>query len=171
MLVEVRNVKEAKFASEETRCFQATVVLDGQVAGKVRNDGHGGANRYEPRGLYDRLETYAKTLPDITKYNPPLKMTADLVIDQLVDDFQVSSDFKKAVTTRVVLVNDEGQVLQTKKLPKGTNVLTVARTFVEKPGIVHVLNLLPETEALNLFRGKTASEGSAGEGGLKGVQT
>lgn len=156
MLVEVRSVKVAKFASEETLCFEAKVVIDGKVVGTVRNDGHGGCSNYEPRSLFDTLTTHAKTLPDITAYGTTLSMDADLVIDELVQDFIARKDFKKAITSRIVLVDNEGKVLQTRTLPKGTDIVAEARRFVGRPGIVHVLNLLPETEALTLFRGKAA---------------
>jgi hypothetical protein len=154
MKIEVRNVKVAKFASRETLCFTAQVILDGKVVGTAMNDGHGGANLYEPRGLYDRLETHAKTLPDITTFATPLRMTADLVIDFLVQDFLAAKDFKKTIASRVLCVDSDGKVVQTKKLPKGTDIETVARTFVGKPGVAHVLNLLPEDKALAIFTGK-----------------
>ena len=154
MKIEVRNVKVAKFASEETLCFEAKVVINDVVAGTVRNDGHGGCNNYEPRSLFDTLNKHAKTLPDITKYDPPLKMDADLVIDFLVQDYLAAKDFKKTIASRVLCVDTEGFVVQTKKLPKGTDVLAVARTFAQRPNITQVLNLLPEEEALAILKEK-----------------
>ena len=38
--VSLRNLKIADFASEETLCFSATVLLDGQPIAEARNDGH-----------------------------------------------------------------------------------------------------------------------------------
>jgi hypothetical protein len=157
MKIEVRNVKVAKFASEETLCFEAKVVIDGKVAGSVRNQGHGGCNNYEPRSLFDTLNKHAKTLPDITKYDPPLKMTADLVIDSLVQDYLAEKDYKKTVASRVLCLDNEGFVVETKRLPKGTDVLTVARSFVGRAGIAKVLNLLPEAEALAILKAKRES--------------
>jgi hypothetical protein len=152
MKIEVRNVKVAKFASQETLCFEAKIVIDDKVVGTVTNAGHGGCNEYHPWSIHDTLTVHAKTLPDITRYTPALKMTADLVIDELVQDFLVAKDFKKTLASRVLCLDNDGFFVQTKKLPKGTNVLTVARTFVGRPNISQVLNLLPEAEALTILK-------------------
>lgn len=37
-------LKVCNFASEETLCFQATILLDGKKVGTVSNDGHGGCD-------------------------------------------------------------------------------------------------------------------------------
>src|SRR3546814_16231844 len=40
---DLKNLKVADFASEETMCFSATVVFDGTPIAEARNDGHGGS--------------------------------------------------------------------------------------------------------------------------------
>jgi len=42
----IKNVKTAEFASEETVCFEATLYVDGKSVGGVSNRGHGGPNSY-----------------------------------------------------------------------------------------------------------------------------
>ena len=153
MKIEVRNVKVAKFASQETLCFEARVYLDDKVVGTVTNAGHGGCNEYHPWSIHDTLTAHAKTLPDlVVAGTTPLRMTADLVIDFLVQDFLAAKDFKKTIASRVLCVDSDGKVVQTKKLPKGTDVLAVARTFVGRPNVTQVLNLLPEAEALAILK-------------------
>lgn len=47
-VLELRNVKYAEFASEETACYQATLYVDGRKFCEVSNDGHGGCDDYFP---------------------------------------------------------------------------------------------------------------------------
>jgi len=48
MKVELKNFKYAEFASHETHCYSATVYVDGKRAFLASNEGHGGADHYEP---------------------------------------------------------------------------------------------------------------------------
>lgn len=47
-VVGLRSVHYAAFASEETACFEAVVTVDGKPFCLVRNEGHGGADHFEP---------------------------------------------------------------------------------------------------------------------------
>lgn len=46
--LELRAVKYAAWASEETSCYTANVYLDGKHVAFVGNDGHGGPDRFNP---------------------------------------------------------------------------------------------------------------------------
>lgn len=53
--VELKNLKFAEFASEETNCYEATVYVDGKRFCIASNQGHGGPDSYDairPRGGY-----------------------------------------------------------------------------------------------------------------------
>lgn len=63
MEISLKNIKHAEFMSHETECFHASVYIDGEKAGVVSNDGHGGANLYIPQSLYDRLREHCETIP------------------------------------------------------------------------------------------------------------
>ena len=63
MKIELKNVKFAAFASEETNCFSATVWIDGVKSGTAENSGKGGMTFIEPQSLADKLNAYGKTLP------------------------------------------------------------------------------------------------------------
>ena len=65
MKVELRNIKHAEFASQETDCFTASVYIDGVKEGEVENSGHGGSNNYHPHGLFEKLSKIAATKPKI----------------------------------------------------------------------------------------------------------
>ncbi len=100
--VELKNVKRAAFASEETDCFQATIYIGGKKAGSVSNDGHGGSNSYEPRDLYARLKAITDTLPPVDvsyMYKDDTQHTMDqcpdTFIGELLGDYLEYKDLQK----------------------------------------------------------------------------
>lgn len=102
MKIELKNVKHAAFASEETACFQATVYIDGVKAGEVSNDGKGGCNMYHPWELQKKLDDYAKTLPDVDVselFSDDKKHTLpnsdDLLIGDLLGDYLEARTLKR----------------------------------------------------------------------------
>jgi hypothetical protein len=46
--ISLKGLKIAKFASQETLCYQVTVLLDGTPALLAQNDGHGGSDYFHP---------------------------------------------------------------------------------------------------------------------------
>ena len=133
MKVEVRNVKEAKFASDETMCFQATIVIDDKVAGTVSNDGHGGCN------FYKDFE------------GEPMEHDADTAIGDLVYAYLTQRDLERKLKSHVVLRKEDGR-LYTVKVAKGVDTKMYAQKYVGRPGVVKVLNMLPPDEALAEWR-------------------
>ena len=63
MKIELKNLKYAEFASQETHCFEASLYVDGKRIGVVANDGQGGCNGYTPHTAWETINEYAKTLP------------------------------------------------------------------------------------------------------------
>ncbi len=147
MIITLKNVKIAKFASEETLCFRATVLVDGKVAGEASNDGHGGANRYQPWSLRDTLTEYAASLPPWTAHGETHAHDADTAFGDVMDAWQIKKDFERAVAKKIVLVKTDGK-LYTASVPKGSDLAAAAARFVGRTGITSVLNLLPTDEAL-----------------------
>lgn len=44
MKITLKNLKVAKFMSQETLCYQATIYVDDKKAGTAENEGHGGCS-------------------------------------------------------------------------------------------------------------------------------
>ena len=156
MKIELTKIKYAAFASEETSCFEAVVIIDGKPAGRVSNDGHGGADRYEPWSLQETINAYAKTLPPLpspfSDDSTPLDMNADLLIGELLDAHLAIKDLKRALKAKVLFEKEDGRLYETKRLPKGTDIAALAKTYATKQGVKAVLNLLPEQEALAVYK-------------------
>jgi hypothetical protein len=149
--IELRKIKIAKFASEETLCFEAEVWIDGEKCGTTGNAGHGGGNRYQPHTLGEKLEAHARTLPDLQSEYGPLKMNADLLVSELVDDHLEKKDLERLLKRRIVFESrHKPNLWEAKK----TGAAGEVEAFAKRPDVARVLNLLPFEEALRLYREK-----------------
>lgn len=92
MKIELRHFRYNPRKSEAYRCFSATVLIDGEVAGTAAASGDGSINDYAPFELRERLQAYANTLPKIatefTRDGTPLTFqpNCDYVIGALVEE-------------------------------------------------------------------------------------
>lgn len=148
--ISLSNVKHAAFASHETDCFSAKVYIDGKLAGSVSNDGQGGANLYQPHALGEQLAAYAATLPTYESCGMTIQPDADYVIGRLFDDHQARTQLVKVMKTCVAF-EDEGK-LWTLRVNKGIPVADAAARYAAKNPTHKVLNLMPEPEAIELFK-------------------
>jgi hypothetical protein len=103
MKIALKNVKIARFASEETTCFRATIYVDGRRAGEVSNGGHGGPNEYHfaDRDLERRFEAFCQSQPPL----PPhpdypelggLPMSTDLYLSLLLEQYEERKELERA---------------------------------------------------------------------------
>ena|SRR5690242_14376724 len=152
MKIEIRNVKHAKFASQETDCFEATVLIDGKVEGRVSNEGHGGCNFYHPHDLGFKLDEYAKTLPPCQTQYGPLEMSSDLLIGELFNKWLLEKDLKKTLKSKILFLRD-GKLLQVKKIV-GEQVEVAVEKYKVALKTDTILNALPFNEALDIFVAK-----------------
>lgn len=162
MKIQLKNVKYAAFASEETACFEASIWVDGKKAGSVRNDGHGGCNWIEPMLLHDKIDAFAKTLPPMR-----LKLAgkvhemahdADSYVSTLLEDYLQEKELRKLLNAHLVGRRKDGAIIKTRKLTAAQLAHYVkAKTSLGQPeeGVV-VLNYLPFDAALHLFKGEAA---------------
>lgn len=160
MKIELRNVKYAAFASDETACFSATVVIDGKPAGTVSNQGTGGSDMHHPLSLETRLNEYAKTLPSYVAYGETFEHNADTVIAGLLDEYLLKRDYKRIVASRVLFVGNDGKIYESnRRVPKAQLAALVEKTKA-RSDVKHVLNTLPEDEGFALFKSLTKKEES-----------
>ena len=151
MKIELKNVKYAAFASQETSCFEATVYIDGQRTGTVANDGHGGSNRYHPYALQEKLEGHGATLPPhICKWDgSSLKISADILIDELLANAIAKKTLTRLMSKKIVFKSD-GKLFTTRILPDLQKQLTNP-AFIKSLRADVVLNLLPIDEAVKFY--------------------
>ncbi len=129
MKIEIRAIKYAAFASQETSCFTATIYIDGKRVGTAHNEGHGGQTSINPQECKAQLEAHAKTLPRIvTEYenadDPSGFLTyqpsAESVIDELLHVYLCEQDDKKLLKTleKRILFTRQGSPAITRCLPR-----------------------------------------------------
>lgn len=162
MQVELKNIKYAEFASEETSCFQAAIYIDGKRAGEVSNSGKGGCNNYHPYQLEKTLNDYAKTLPKIKFQNDEFEQDADTMIGELLTNHLHIKDLKRAMQSRIVFVAADGTLREVVGIKKD-NIKTYLsnKALPEKLKAAKVLNLLPFEEAFALYLNHTREQAHA----------
>jgi hypothetical protein len=164
MKIELKNVKHAKFASEETECFAATVWIDGKKVGEVSNDGKGGAHEYRPWALADQIGAYAKTLPPVvcnfidrnTGKKAVMPQSADGLIDDVFYDWQSRKLIDAELKNRLVWRETDGRIYRTAKLSAQTLATALANPAdtLKKMKIAdgQLLNLLAREEAHRIYK-------------------
>lgn len=137
--VELKGVKHAKFVSEETECFEATLIINGVARGKVYNEGHGGCHGYSDHKACEELEAYAKTLP-ATKYaGMELPQSADSLVDDAFTAFMDLKDLRRHLKSKLLIVRD-GKLLGC-AIRKGETAETVLpRVFKEGDAVLNGLD-------------------------------
>lgn len=158
MKIELKNVKYSDFASHETHCFEASVYIDGKRAGIVSNDGQGGSNNYDSRALVEALKEHAKTLPKLRYEGHEFEQDADTLIGNLLMDHLYAKDLKRALSTRVLFVNKDGILKETKAFKKEdlANLLR-SPTLTTRLESDKILNVMPFDVALSTYRSAVAA--------------
>ena len=166
MNITLKNVKYAKFASEETACFQATVYIDGVKCGEASNDGHGGSTNIYPNTLYKMLDDYCQTLPNIisgfiaNEDGTPFtfKPTPDYLLDQAFNDQQSAADLRKLLSKHIVI--DRGNSIAKTKAFKADILanLLADENVTKRLGATRerILNFMPFEDALRVFVDRTS---------------
>ena len=152
--VELRNVKYAAFASQETSCFEATVYMDGRKSLTVRNGGTGGDNYWYDiiPGATKELKAYAATLPPVDYDGTKLDMDAGLLVGELLDAWLVERDVKRKLAKSVCFTKKGAVGVFTFSVKYSPDVAAQIRT--KRSDIDKILQELPLTEAVNLFTSK-----------------
>lgn len=164
MKVTLTNLTYAAALSQETDAFDANLVIDGKVYGRVGNAGHGGCNHYSSQEGERLLNEYAKTLPLIETdmqdpHDPTKKFSyapdADAVVNKAFQEALAARDLKRHLSGKVVYLS-EGKIYSTKRLPRERLQALLAPETLEQNKARWktdtVLNLLPFDQALEVFR-------------------
>lgn len=88
MKIELRNIKYADWASQETACYQASVFIDGIKIGETSNAGHGAADMVYPREVAERIDAYAATLPPIEFAGHVIPQNHETIFGELLAEWE-----------------------------------------------------------------------------------
>ncbi len=160
MKIELKNIKYAEFASQETNCYEASLHVNGRKIGLVYNEGHGGPDGFYPtqpsdRKIYSEADAWCKAnLPATTYGDMTIEADLECHCSDLLNDHLIRKDMKR-VTGRKAAFSCPGETgLFTLKNPNGCkpDSALFAEVLRRHPGAV-ILNTLPEAEALALWKG------------------
>lgn len=110
MKIELKNIKYAAFASEETHCYNASLYIDGKKIGTVSNDGHGGCDMFH--GDYEaknKVEAWLKDNGNHDTYHDGSTMfeTLEMRCCDLVNEWHRKNEVKK-ILRRVSYTKGDG---------------------------------------------------------------
>ena len=169
MKIELKNIKHAEFASEETHCYTASLYIDGKRVGTVGNDGHGGPDHFtaykrsddddwgwtENRASYEKAcEWLAEThyegsdLHSFLMEYPAEAM--GMRCGELVNEWLVERDIKRSLKKTICFIDpDREGIFEFKKVkPTKEN---VARAKDQHPTYI-ILNALPIAQAVRKWK-------------------
>ena len=161
MKIELKNIKHAEFASQETNCYEATIYINGKREGLVSNDGQGGCDNVTPWQLAQEIDAYAKTLPPVVcewidpKTGEPfvLEQTHETIFGELLNDWMLDKQLKKSLSRKILFTKEDGRVYETKAQKPAELKLTLSiPRLAEKLNAKVVLNNLPYPEAKQIYR-------------------
>lgn len=158
MKIELKSIKYAAFASEETNCYSAALYVNGKKVGTVGNEGRGGADTFHgDHTAFQRADEWCKAnLPKWAGYGGSMHDT-DLEIHcaDLLAAHLASRDLKRILKSKIIFIKPaDGQLYEIKHEGMPDHAAT---EILKRHPRATVLNLLPFDEALNLFRNKAAS--------------
>ena len=126
MKLELKNIKHANWASEETQCYDAVLYVDGDPFLMVSNEGRGGADRddQDPRfkgdfpSKYGALREYCREAYKFKGFRDTwINGSIELACHTLLED-HLESKFYKKVLKQVCFVDDNGDILSFPKRVK-----------------------------------------------------
>ena len=126
MKLELKNIKHANWASEETQCYDAVLYVDGDPFLMVSNEGRGGADRddQDPRfkgdftSKYRALREYCREAYKFKGFKDTwINGSIELACHTLLED-HLESKFYKKVLKQVCFVDDNGDILSFPKRVK-----------------------------------------------------
>lgn len=156
MKFELKNIKFAEFASEETHCYQATLWVDGKPTFIVGNEGRGGPDSIDPFGnkrwkdvkpKFDEVMAWIKAQPKIKTDWGEMENALDIICNDLLTKHLATQKLKRALKTKVLFTND-GSLFE---LRIGNRPLQqVVDHIKSRYPKSTILNNLPEPKAIEL---------------------
>lgn len=159
--LELKNLKLAKFASEETPCYEATLYVDGERIAHLHNQGHGGGDhvRFLKTGFtqddWNALEQrVAETYPKIVfEGHPPIDTNIECECHGMVWDHDERKDLQRQLRGNVLTMEErKGKKGIWEYRGKDWSDPRVKLLFQkQRPGAI-VLNALAFDEAFTLWK-------------------
>lgn len=152
--ITLKNFKHAKFASEETQCFGAQVLLDGVKIGDASNDGHGAATYFyadaDKASECAAAHAYAAQVITRDGFDTPIVQIIDQLVEAQLVRKDVTARYRRAIKTKVLFLKD-GELFNCgskhSRIPLDKLIDNVS---MRHPSAL-ILNTLPEAQAIDCY--------------------
>lgn len=162
-VLELKNIKHAEFASQETHCYEATVYFNNKTIGWVNNDGVGGSDTFNAKEPFKDNNTTWNSLENrLAKEHPQQHLEWDNSMHDMtleswcynqVNKFLSKKDFNRYMKSKVVFIKpDEPKAIRYFSF-KGVRSITQQHIdhIKSKYPTYQILNDMPKAEALDLW--------------------
>lgn len=154
MNIELKSVKCAAFASQETNCYSASLWVEGKKIGTVSNEGHGGCDSFHGDwDAYRAADKWCKAnLPKWTLggcSDEPHDTDLELHCGSLFQTWIYTRDLKRGLKTKVIFRKPDGSIYELKH--KGQVGAAIASVKQHNPK-AEILNTMPIEEAVSIYR-------------------
>lgn len=173
MKLELKNIKHAAFASEETHCFEAVLHVNGKPFAHISNDGHGGCDHVHPYQTTHRdspeRKAWQQTMEQINAYfaslpkskldlgngdSAEIEESLEIWASEQVNEWLALKEFKRAIKSKVLGQFKDG-IYQWKKAPDLAKQIDLIKQKYAAEKVV-ILNELDEVLAFNLYKAGTS---------------
>lgn len=171
MNLQLKNIKHAAFASQETHCYSGTLYLDGKAVAVVGNDGHGGCDRVDPvkhdaasiaifKGAIEKITAHFEAQPEkdtgIQNGDGTPYMAKDSLESWCCDQVNLwlaIKDMKRAMKAALLFTKNNGEAgIFNVKISSSDSKERATKWIRDKYPNACILNDLPEQEALAIWR-------------------
>ena len=161
MKLELKNLKHAEFASDETNCFEAKLYINGVFSATISNDGRGGSNyTWWEKNVpitEKQVEDYLAKNVDTMTHRPDewkklgafrLEDWANEQVEKMLNSKELKRKLKKKILFK------EGKELWEQKVK--IHELPITPSFIEKwkkhnPKVTEILNTMEFEKALEIY--------------------
>jgi hypothetical protein len=162
MTFELKRISHSERLSEETNAYAADLWVDGKLLAHVKNDGHGGCDMtYPAKGrtaaeidaLDKRLKAEGpKRTAQLTETETfEIECDIESICSELLADHLIAKDVKRSLKSRVMWVNEKGELMQSKKL-KPEQMVPALAAFKQKYPAFSFVNEMPLDKQIEAFR-------------------
>lgn len=164
---EIKALKVAEFASEETLCFQAKIYMDGKPAVLVSNEGHGGPDMHYPIKFDDETskERFRAAMAELEKLgeskfwtythddgeSEQIPMGVDGVVGEMVDAVRTTNIVKRELRKKILFTKPDAEGIWAASFPNKVDREMHLRLWAEKFPERTILNRLPIEKAVELY--------------------
>jgi len=159
MKLELKNVKHAEFASQETHCFEAKLYVDGVFSPQISNEGRGGSNYVwwekgvpiSEKQIEEYLTTNVDTLdPTHNKEWSDLRYDLEIWVGNELNRILTSRKLKRDLKKKIIFVKDNE--LWEAKFKTTITPMQIEGWKRKNPKVTKILNTMAFDKALELYQ-------------------